>query len=79
MQENNQQQDFIWFLDMFHKFIDGMPPKEKVKKQLTELRESANKSTALNLRQKEAILSRIDYYLTDNYGNTKQGITFKTA
>jgi len=70
---------FTWFLSAFHAVIESMPPKEKVKDRLLSLRESANKASELNLRQKESIIARIDNYLNDQYGNTKEGITFRTT
>lgn len=71
--------DFEFLLKEFNDLVTGMPPKEKIKKELLELKARTNKSDELNLRQKEAIIARIDNYLNDNYGKTKEGITFKTS
>lgn len=71
--------DFEFLLMLFNDLVKEMPPKEKIKKELLELKARTNKSDDLNLRQKEAVIARIDNYLTDNYGNSKQGVTFKTT
>lgn len=63
--------DFDFLLIDFNKLVENNSPRQKVEKQLMELKEKAENMSALSFRQKEAIIVRCTNYLNGTYGNTK--------
>jgi hypothetical protein len=70
------QDEFSIMLRAFNGIVEKKPSAEKVKGELLELKEQASISNELNIRQKEAIMDRVDNYLNGNYGNTKVDSNF---
>jgi len=70
---------FSFMLMDFHETIFDAPPVKKVETKLLELRNDAETNSELNIRQKEAIIARIDSYFKGTYGNTKAGIEMKAS
>ena len=64
--------EFSILLKGFNELAEGMPPIEKVKSGLLELKNAAKNSMELTYRQKDAIVARVDNYLAGTYGNTKK-------
>ncbi len=63
--------EFQMLLKSFNDLVEKMPPAEKIKDQLLEIKELAINSHELNSRQREAITDRVKYYFSGEYGNTK--------
>lgn len=55
-------------LAIFKQITDKEPAPEKVKDKLLDLKQAAINTTHLTERQKEAIISRCDNYLSGTYG-----------
>lgn len=70
---------FSFMLMDFHETVANMPPVSKVQEKLLALKADAEINHELNIRQKEAIIARIDNYFNGSYGNTKAGIDMKTT
>jgi hypothetical protein len=62
---------FSYMLMDFKEMIENDPPAEKIAEKLFKLKEDAKINPELNLRQREAIISRCDNYLNGTYGKTK--------
>ncbi len=62
---------FSFMLIDFHETIKDAPAVSKIHYKLIELRQDAEINPELNLRQKEAIIARVDNYINGTYGNTK--------
>ena len=63
---------FSYMLMDFHEMIADAPAMSKIEDKLLGLRKDAEINPELNLRQKEAIIARIDNYINGTYGNTKR-------
>jgi len=69
--ENITPDAFTLLLRVFNKLVANMPPVEQIKAELLKLKQSAIDSTELNSRQTDAIVARVDNYISGVYGNTK--------
>ncbi len=64
--------DFPVFLKEFNSLVATTPTVASVKDKLLEIKEAAKISPELNLRQKEAIIARVDNYINGTYGKKDQ-------
>ena len=67
---------FQLMLKEFNDLVEGMPPVEKIKDKLIDLRTRASNTKEFTIRQVDAIADRVRYYLNGDYGNTKQNVPF---
>lgn len=72
--------EFQLMTKIFNKLIELNPSAESIKKELLDLKSEAEKSSELNIRQKDAIIAKCDNYLNGNYGNTKtkENLTYQS-
>lgn len=66
--------DFSILLKKFNDLVGSNPPVDKIKKELLEIKDSARNNNALNFRQKDSIVARVDNYIAGTYGKSKDGI-----
>lgn len=55
----------------FNKAVENAPPPSKVEEELLALKEMAKTNAHLTSRQMEAIIARVDNYLSGEYGKSK--------
>lgn len=70
--------EFTLLLRVFNKLVEGNPSPKSISQELEDLKASAETSSDLNARQKEAIIDRCNNYLKGIYGKTKEGIKFES-
>ncbi len=63
---------FQAFLSHFNELVKDNPSVASIKSELAQIREDAAINPELNLRQKEAIIARVDNYINGTYGKKDQ-------
>lgn len=70
--ENLTPDQFTLLLRKFNKLVENMPPLDKIKTKLLEIKQEAINNHELNGRQREAITARCDNYIKGEYGSTSR-------
>lgn len=66
------QTAFKALLSQFNELVSSTPSVASIKSELAQIRDDAAINPELNLRQKEAIIARVDNYINGTYGKKDQ-------
>lgn len=64
--------EFTILLRAFNGLVADQPPVDKIKAELDAIKQQAERSPELNSRQKDAIIDRVNHYISGVYGKTKK-------
>lgn len=69
--DEQNAQKWLELIRKFNELVKEAPAVSKIKAELEVIKLEASTSILLNIRQREAIIARVNNYLAGTYGNTK--------